>query len=105
MSEVSTPGAGPSRARALIFVRGRVQGVGFRWWTRSRALELGLTGHAKNLPDGRVEVNAYGARTDIATLIELLTEQPSLHSRPGHVSGATVQWHEPAEAPARFIER
>src|SRR5699024_1009106 len=44
--------------RALIFVRGRVQGVGFRWWPRARALELGLVGHARNLPDGRVEVNA-----------------------------------------------
>jgi len=30
--------------RVTIFVRGRVQGVGFRWWTRARALELGLIG-------------------------------------------------------------
>ena len=30
--------------RATIFVQGRVQGVGFRWWVRARALELGLTG-------------------------------------------------------------
>ena len=40
--------------RAAIFVRGRVQGVGFRWWTRARALELGLSGFARNLTDGRV---------------------------------------------------
>ena len=42
--------------RATIFVQGRVQGVGFRWWVRARALELGLTGFARNLVDGRVEV-------------------------------------------------
>lgn len=47
-----------STARATFFVRGRVQGVGFRWWTRSRALELGLVGHARNMDDGRVEVVA-----------------------------------------------
>ena len=44
-------------SRATLFVAGRVQGVGFRWWTRSRALELGLSGYAKNLADGRVEVD------------------------------------------------
>lgn len=41
-------------------VSGRVQGVFFRASTRARALELGLRGHAKNLPDGRVEVVACG---------------------------------------------
>src|ERR1700733_7931747 len=41
-------------ARLTAWVHGRVQGVGFRWWTRSRALELGLTGYAANRPDGRV---------------------------------------------------
>ena len=40
--------------RLTAWVHGRVQGVGFRWWTRARALELGLVGHATNHPDGRV---------------------------------------------------
>ena len=40
-------------ARATVFVSGSVQGVGFRWWTRARALELGLTGYARNSADGR----------------------------------------------------
>ena len=44
----AVPRLGPV-VRALVFVRGRVQGVGFRWWTRARALELGLVGHP-NLP-------------------------------------------------------
>ena len=48
--------------RLTAWVHGRVQGVGFRWWTRSRALELGLTGYAANRPDGRVLVVAQGPR-------------------------------------------
>uniref|UniRef100_UPI0037353DAC acylphosphatase n=1 Tax=Corynebacterium sp. TaxID=1720 RepID=UPI0037353DAC len=46
--------------RMTAFVHGHVQGVGFRWWVRSRALEAGLAGHAANLRDGRVEVVAEG---------------------------------------------
>src|SRR5699024_10637297 len=47
-----------SMERMTAFVKGNVQGVGFRWWTRSRALELGLAGHATNKSDGRVQVVA-----------------------------------------------
>lgn len=91
--------------RAVIFVRGRVQGVGFRWWTRARALELGLVGHARNLPDGRVEVNAQGSEEAVNDLIELLGEEASLRSRPGHVSRITVQWHGPVDGLRGFAER
>ena len=54
------------------FVHGQVQGVGFRWWTRARALELGLAGSATNLPDGRVLVVAEGRRTVCEALLALL---------------------------------
>lgn len=91
--------------RALIFVRGRVQGVGFRWWTRARALELGLVGHARNLPDGRVEVNAQGQAQDVEALVALLREDPSTRSRPGHVDGVVVQPHEVREGLSGFVER
>lgn len=91
--------------RALIFVRGRVQGVGFRWWTRARALELGLVGHARNLPDGRVEVNAQGEPEAVEALVALLREQPSGRSRPGHVDGVVVQRHEVREGLTGFVER
>ncbi len=41
-------------------VRGRVQGVGFRWWARRKAANLGLRGTVRNRPDGTVEVHAAG---------------------------------------------
>lgn len=50
------------RMRALV--SGHVQGVGFRWAVRERAVGLGLTGFAHNLSDGRVEVEAEGDRID-----------------------------------------
>ncbi|MFZ2512475.1 MAG: acylphosphatase [Gordonia sp. (in: high G+C Gram-positive bacteria)] len=55
--------------RLTAHVHGMVQGVGFRWWTRSRALELGLTGYAKNLADGRVLVVAEGSRAQLDALL------------------------------------
>lgn len=59
-------------ARLTAHVQGRVQGVGFRWWTRARALELGLSGSATNLPDGRVEVVAEGPEPALHALVALL---------------------------------
>ncbi|HSJ41006.1 MAG TPA: acylphosphatase, partial [Xanthobacteraceae bacterium] len=49
-------------------VSGRVQGVFFRASTRDEALRLGLTGHARNLPDGTVEVVACGDDTALVQL-------------------------------------
>jgi acylphosphatase len=60
------------RVRVTAVVSGHVQGVGFRWWTRCRALEFGLVGQAENLPDGRVRVEAEGPRPDCERLVELL---------------------------------
>lgn len=50
-----------TRDQAGFHVHGRVQGVGFRWWTRRTASRLGITGSVRNLPDGRVEVRAAGS--------------------------------------------
>ncbi|MFD3743257.1 acylphosphatase [Nocardia sp. NPDC058633] len=58
--------------RLSAWVHGYVQGVGFRWWTRSRALELGLVGYARNHRDGRVHVVAEGPRSAGEKLLELL---------------------------------
>jgi acylphosphatase len=56
---VSESSSGGVRLRAYR-VHGRVQGVGFRWWTRSVAVQLGLGGHVRNLSTGSVEVHAAG---------------------------------------------
>lgn len=92
-------------AKATIFVSGMVQGVGFRWWTRSRALEFGLVGYARNLMDGRVEVCAQGPRADVERLETLLHEDPSTTRRPGRVTSATTHWGEPRTDLRGFSER
>ena len=90
--------------RMTAFVHGHVQGVGFRWWTRCRALELGLQGYAKNLGDGRVEVGAEGDEGDVENLRRLLEEQPSSQRRPGRVDTVVAQYGEPRGAEG-FHER
>jgi len=57
-------------------VLGRVQGVGFRWWTRHTAEGLGLGGTVRNLPDGSVEVHATGAESSLRALEDALREGP-----------------------------
>ncbi|KHO29081.1 MULTISPECIES: acylphosphatase [Corynebacterium] len=93
-----------TQQRLTAFVLGSVQGVGFRWWTRSRALELGLAGHATNLQDGRVQVVAEGPREKCERLLELLREEPSTTRRPGVVEAVVEQWAEP-RGESGFIER
>lgn len=78
-------------ARLTAWVRGRVQGVGFRWWVRSRALELGLVGSATNLDDGRVQVDAEGPRQACERLLAMLSG-PSTQGRPGVVTGVVERW-------------
>ncbi len=58
------------------FVRGRVQGVGFRYFAQRAATELGLSGYSRNLDDGRVEVYAAGDADSIAALAGLLHRGP-----------------------------
>ena len=82
--------------RGTVFVRGHVQGVGFRWWTRARALELGLAGFARNTDDRRVEVVLEGPRRDVERLVALLTEEVSTAGRAGWVIAvSSPMWSEP----------
>lgn len=60
-----------------VVVRGRVQGVGFRWYVRERARELGVTGWVRNRPDGTVEVAASAADGALAELREVLAAGPA----------------------------
>lgn len=75
-----------------------MQGVGFRWWTRSRALELGLSGSAANLQDGRVEVVAEGSESDCRALLALLP------GGPGRVDFVAERWAA-ARGERGFLER
>jgi acylphosphatase len=99
------PPQGADLVRVTMFVRGWVQGVGFRWWVRARALELGLVGHARNLTDGRVEVVVQGDGDAVARLEELVREQPSTTRRPGHVETVVVQAGVPRDGIQGFDER
>lgn len=63
-------------ACARFIVRGRVQGVFFRASTREQALKLGISGHAKNLADGSVEVLASGPGQALDALQEWLRQGP-----------------------------
>jgi acylphosphatase len=65
-----------SDVRARIRVEGAVQGVGYRYFVYREANRLGLTGHARNLPDGGVSVTAQGEKEKIETLLERLREGP-----------------------------
>jgi acylphosphatase len=61
-----------------FLVSGHVQGVGFRWFVARHARALGLSGYARNLPDGRVEVVAEGSdRTALERLEERLRAGPA----------------------------
>jgi len=60
-----------------ILISGRVQGVFFRYSARQRAEELGLTGYARNLYDGRVEIIAQGEETGLKSLLAWAYRGPS----------------------------
>lgn len=87
--------------RLSAWVHGHVQGVGFRWWTRSRALELGLTGYAANRPGGRVHVVAQGPRADCQRLLELLQGGAT----PGRVDTVVADWTDAGDPIDGFAER
>ena len=59
--------------RVVAVVSGHVQGVGFRYFVRELALRAGLTGSARNLPDGRVEVVLEGADDDVRAAVAALS--------------------------------
>lgn len=78
----------PDTVRLTAWVAGRVQGVGFRWWVRDRAGELGLVGSATNLDDGRVEVVVEGSEQDCRALLGTLRDRGG----PGWVRSVVEQW-------------
>jgi acylphosphatase len=95
---------GAAAVRLTAWVEGRVQGVGFRWWVRASALELGLAGYAENLSDGRVKVVAEGAEPGCRELLGRLDAEV-WPRRPGRVSRVTYRWAQAGGTLAGFAAR
>jgi acylphosphatase len=70
-----TPSEKPIEAKRYL-VRGRVQGVGFRWFVEREAHMLGIAGWVRNNHDGTVEVLAQGTRDQLSGLHSRLREGP-----------------------------
>ena len=64
------------KMQLFVLISGKVQGVGFRNFTRMNAKQLGINGYAKNLPNGKVEVVAEADKSQLDALIALLKQGP-----------------------------
>ena len=71
-----TDGEASPKERIGCVVAGRVQGVGFRWWTLKRAEELGVAGTVRNMADGSVEVMMSGPADAVKRMRRDLEEGP-----------------------------
>ena len=78
------------RARAHIFVSGRVQGVLFRDGTQRRAKRLGINGWVRNLADGRVEAIFEGEKNKVEQIVNWAKKGPIL----AKVKDFKVEWQE-----------
>jgi acylphosphatase len=81
----------PSTHRAHVFYSGRVQGVGFRYTAERAALELGLVGWVKNLPDNRVELVCEGSKEKIDELLRQIAQELG-----SSVQKTICSWEKPA---------
>ena len=83
--------------RRSWIVRGRVQRVGFRWWARNVALDLGVRGWVRNRGDGSVEVHGSGAAAAVEAFERALREGPAPARVDSLESGGTDGTGLPAE--------
>ena len=81
------------------YVRGRVQGVGFRYFVRRLADTHQITGYAKNLGDGRVEFLLRGDKASVQTVLEQIHRGPPY----GKVTDVEVEEIEAGEIENRFL--
>jgi acylphosphatase len=79
-------------------VRGRVQGVGYRYFVIEMANLLGLRGYARNKSDNSVEVLAQGTRPLLERLVTLLQQGPSA----SNVDNVETTWRRPTEYVSGF---
>lgn len=85
----------------LCLISGRVQGVFYRASAEERARGLDVTGYAKNLPDGRVEVLACGEEMAVKEFCDWLGRGPPN----ARVTGVDMQDVDPAQTPKGFSTR
>ena len=69
-------GSGPDPRSVRVRIEGRVQGVGFRYWTERVASELGLAGWVRNRRDGTVEALLSGPPEDVEEMLERCRDGP-----------------------------
>jgi acylphosphatase len=86
-------------AAVEVVVSGRVQGVCYRAFTQEAAVELGLGGWVRNMPDGRVQAEIQGPRLQIEKLLERLRAGPP-HAV---VTDLNIIWKEAIQNPQRFV--
>lgn len=90
-----------NKARAHLYISGRVQGVYYRGFTEELAGSLGLTGWVRNLPDRRVEAVFEGERAVIEEAISKCRSGPPA----SHVTGIDVSWEDRLEGFKDFSVR
>jgi acylphosphatase len=91
--------AAPIQASLHAFVRGRVQGVGYRDFVRREAFALGLRGWVRNIAGERsVEVDATGTRAALEELVRRLRQGP----RFANVTGVEVDWSDQVVSATTF---
>lgn len=78
----------PTMKRIHAVIKGTVQGVGYRYFAVMRAGGLDITGYARNIPGGDVEVVAEGEEENLEKFLELLRRGPS----GAYVRDAVVAW-------------
>lgn len=79
-----------------IVVRGRVQGVGFRWFTQDAAEKFDVTGWVRNVRDGSVEAELHGSDVDVQAVLDSLASGPAV----AHVDEVSVADHPRSESDA-----
>jgi acylphosphatase len=87
-----------TKAAVHLIVHGRVQGVGFRYFTQTKAQDLGLVGWVKNLWDGTVEIKAEGPKQKLKRLVNAVRRGPST----AWVEQVEQEWGAPTKAFTNF---
>ena len=92
-----------TRRMVRVRIEGKVQGVGYRYWTERIAGELGLAGWVRNRRDGSVEALFTGPAEAVAEMLERCRDGPlGAPLRRGMVEVAVESWQEAGDPPGRF---